>query len=60
MRTEPEPSQASRSKLPNRIFLGDENGSVLSSAAATSNLWLLSTWNVASETEGVNFTFDLV
>lgn len=59
MRTEPEPSQASRSKLPNRIFLGEENVSVLSSAA-TSNLWLLSTWNVASETGGVNFTFDLV
>lgn len=60
VRTEPESSQASRSKLPNRIFLGDENASVLSSAVATSNLWLLSTWNVARDTGGVNFTFDLV
>lgn len=48
-RTEPESSQASRSKLPNRISFGDENVSVLSSTVATSNLWLFSTWNVASE-----------
>lgn len=59
-RTEPESSQASRSKLPNRIFFGDENVSVLFSTVATSNMWFLSTWNVAGETGEVNFTFDLV
>lgn len=29
--------------------------SLLSSVEATSNMWLLSTWNVASVTEALNF-----
>ena len=50
-----------RQAAPNRTYCNNENVLcvfVLSNIVTTGHLWLLSTWNVASVTEELNFKFD--
>ena len=49
-------TQAKESSRAKRTFLGEGDVlSTLSNTVTTGHMWLLSTWNVASETEKLNF-----
>ena len=52
----------SRAALPNRTFWDDGTDlyEVLPNMVATSQMWLLSTWNMASANEKLNFKFNLI